>query len=88
MLDNNSIVQNDYGVLGRVVYNDNIKREVHVIVRLDTFSWKIEKWDPYRCKNVETYLWPMSTPFCNRYQKIHRTPDLRPMAMEIDEFIK
>lgn len=84
MIANNSIVQNDFGVMGRVIYHDKYSHVIHVIVRVNTFTWKIEKWDPYHCNQIQTYLWPIETPFRIRYQKIQRTPDLKPMYMEID----
>ncbi len=84
MFANNCIVQNDEGVLGRVIYYDRYSHVLRVIVRLNTFTWKIEKWDQFRCNEVQAYLWPIETPFVIRYQKMHRTPDLRPINMEID----
>lgn len=84
MFANNCIVKNDYDILGRVIYFDRYSHVVHVIVRLNTFSWKIEKWDPYSCKEVQAYLWPIETPFACRCYQSYRSPDLRPMHMEID----
>lgn len=84
MFENNSIVQNDYGVIGRVVYHDRLTYKIHVMVRLDTFSWKIEKWDYYQCNEIQTYLWTINTPFACRYYQPYRSPDLRPIDMEID----
>jgi hypothetical protein len=81
MFANNCIVKNDDGIVGRVIHYDRYSHVIHVIVRTNTFTWKVEKWDPYKCYEFQTYLWPMETPFCIRYQKIHRTPELKPMCM-------
>ena len=85
MFKNNTIVKNSEDIIGRVIYHDTYSHVVHVIVRVNTFTWKIEKWDPFHCYPCLTYLWPLETPFCIRYQKMHRTPDLRPIDMEIDD---
>ena len=84
MIQNNSIVQNYNGVIGRVVYKDNYTYMLHVLVRLDTFSWKIEKWDIYSCNEIQGYLWTINTAFACRYYEPYKSPDLRPMDMEID----
>jgi hypothetical protein len=88
MFNNNSIVRNYEGIVGRVFYHDTYSHVVHVLVRVNTFTWKVEKWDAFDCYDAPVYLWPIETPFCIRYQKIHRTPDLKPLNMEIDELIR
>lgn len=84
MFKNNCIVQNNDNVIGRVLYYDRVKYTVYVIVRKDTFTWKIEKWDPYQCNEIQTYLWPINTAFACRYYQPYQSPDLRPIDMEID----
>ena len=84
MFENNCIVQNNQGIIGRVVYYDRLTHTLHVMVRLNTFSWKIEKWDPYSCNKKQTFLWSINIPFACRYIEQHRSPDLRPIDMEID----
>lgn len=84
MFANNCIVQNDENIIGRVIYHDKLKHVVYVIVRLNTFTWKIEKWDPSDCNEIQSYLWTINIPFACRYFSHHRSPDLRPIDMEID----
>ena len=84
MFENNSIVKGIDGIIGRVIYYDRYSHVVHVLVRLNTFSWKIEKWDPYCCNEIQTYLWPINTAFACRYYQPYKSPDLRPIDMEID----
>lgn len=79
MYQNNDIVENSYGILGRVIHHDRYSHVVHVLVRVNTFTWKIEKWDPYFCNKKMAFLWPIETPFAIRYQRRHRTPELRPL---------
>ena len=84
MFANNSIVQDDQGILGRVINYDKYSHVIYVMVRVNTFSWKIEKWHPYCCNEIQTFLWSINTPFACRYQSHYRSPDLRPMDMDID----
>ncbi len=84
MFANNCIVQNEEGVMGRVMYHDKYSHVVHTLIRLDTFSWKIEKWDQFRCYEIQAFLWPVETAFACRYYQPYKSPNLKPIDMEID----
>ncbi len=80
---NNQSVTN-YSSVGRVMYHDVVTHTVHVLVKTNENTWKVEKWDQYFCYPHDEYVWPIETPFVIKYHRLQRTPVLQPMDVDDD----
>jgi len=80
--NNQAVTDNTY--VGRVMYHDVVTHTVHVLVKINEHTWKIEKWDQFFCYPYDQYVWPIDTPFVIKYHRLQRTPILQPMDIEDD----
>ena len=78
----NQIIQHD-GEYGRVIYHDPITHVVHVLFKMNTNAWKIQKCDDLHCKPAQIFLWTIASAFCTKYSRQTRTPQFE--AMRVDE---
>ena len=83
MYQNNQIVEYE-GRYGRVIFNDPITRNVHVMFRLNNNTWKIEKCGQIYCKPAELFLWTIQSAFCTKH--LLKTPQIGGIDMEIDDY--
>lgn len=76
------------GNYGRVIYHDPVTYNVHVLLRINPNTWKIEKCDQLFCKPVEMFLWSVDNVFRIKYLPKTRTPQLKPVRVEEDYVMK
>lgn len=79
----NQIVEYN-GLYGRVMYHDPTTHTVHVLFRIESNTWKVEKCDQYFCKPAQVYLWTVESAFCVKYTRKTRTPVLTCMDIVHD----
>ena len=80
----NQIVEYD-GKYGRVMFHDPITHNVHVLFRMNTNTWKIEKCDGFHCKSAQVFLWSMASAFATKH--VRKTPYLEPLSPDMDDCI-
>jgi hypothetical protein len=83
MYQPNQIVEYN-GTHGRVIFHDPITYNVHVMFRLNTNTWKIERCDEIFCKPAQVFLWTIHSAFFTRH--VVKTPQIGGFDMEIDEY--
>ncbi len=68
MFQQNDVVEDNYGNIGRVLYHDTLKRELYMLVRTNTRSWKQIKMYDLLCHKVTTagFMWHMEDAFAIR----------------------
>jgi hypothetical protein len=77
------------GQPGRVLYVDPIQQYIHVLIRTNQNTWKIEKCDSLFCKPIHAFLWTIESAFCIRRQRTTQTPHLAPLEIqEIDHVME
>ena len=79
----NQIVEVE-GVYGRVIYHDPVTHIVHVLLRTNFNTWKIQKCDDLHCKPVQVFLWTIESAFCTKYSHRTRTPQFEAMRVDQD----
>lgn len=82
----NDIVECD-GRYGRVVYFDPTTYTVHVLIKLNEYTWKLEKVQPYMCNPAQVFLWTIESAFRTWYRRNNKTPELVPMVIDDDHFM-
>lgn len=76
------------GKYGRVMYYDHRAHIVHVLFKLDSCTWKVEKCDEAFCKVAQVFLWGIETPFCIRHRMRVYTPRLVPTRTNTDHIMQ
>ena len=77
-----------HGRHGRVIYHDRLSHTVHVLFRVNTYTWKIEKCDEFLCRLTQMFLWGIESAFSIRHRMRIRTPQLAPMNADTDYFME
>ena len=69
------------GRVGRV-FSLGERRTIHVLVRVNEHTWRVETWYTMGCEPYHGFLWTFQNAF--RTQLSVRTPSLAPMEIEDD----
>ena len=82
MYKHNQIVEY-HGRYGRVMFHNTRTHNVHVMFRLNTNTWKIERCDQIYCKPVQRFMWSTQSAFFTKH--LMRTPQLDAFDMEVED---
>lgn len=85
----NQIVEYN-GMYGRVMCHDALKHNVHVLFRLNNYTWKITACDDFHCTPAQVFLWTMESAFRIRRPRLNGTPQFLPievMDLEVDDHV-
>lgn len=81
----NQIVEYN-GMYGRVMCHDTIKHNVHVLFRLNNYTWKIAACDDLLCNTAQVFLWTIESAFGIRRPRTNRTPQFLPTeVVDLDD---
>lgn len=73
-----------YGKYGRVMYHDTRTHFVHILFKINEYTWKIEKHDELFCRPGHVFLWTIETAFKTKFISGTRTPQFRPVRVSDD----
>jgi len=71
------------GFIGRVFKVGN-NGTIHVLIRINENTWKVEKWYTIACRPYMGYMWTIQNAFNIRRNVKNPTPELIPM--DIDDY--
>ena len=79
MFQQNDVVEDNHGNIGRVLYHDTLKRELYILVRIGTRSWKQFKVYDLLCHKVTAgFMWHIEDAFAiRRIRPIYIEPDIQ-----------
>lgn len=78
----NDSIEKD-GVVGRIIAIEKIST-LHVLVRVNDHTWKVEKWYSRMCQPYMNFLWTIETVFRIPERRYIKTPKLH--AKDADEY--
>jgi hypothetical protein len=78
----NDSVQMD-GTIGRIIAIGRTST-LHVLVRVNDHTWKVEKWYSLMCQPYMSYMWTIENAFRIPERRYVKTPKLN--AREADEY--
>lgn len=67
------------GIIGRVFAIDKLNT-LHVLVRVNEYTWKVEKWYSMMCQPYMNYMWTVQSAFKTQHHtRFVKTPEFQSM---------
>lgn len=76
-----------FGRYGRVIYHDTRTHLVHILFKINDYTWKIEKHDESFCTIGEAFLWTIETAFKTKFINRTRTPQFGAVRVSEDHIM-